>query len=121
MTQRVERSAVVGSNCADAAHGDDPPIACSLAAGDLADHVQRWRRVLDGSTPHRRADGAVRHALIVDRLPELAALIVDETRCCPFFTFTLTVTHAGVQLDASAPDDARPLLDELLFDARQPP
>ena len=54
----------------------------------------------------------MRVALDVDRLPEMVALVVDETRCCPFFTFTLTVTHAGVQLDAAAPDDARPLLDE---------
>ena len=99
---------------------DDPPIACSLAAGEMANRVDRWRRVLDGSTPHRRADGAVRVELGVDRLPELAALIVDETRCCPFFTFTLTVTRAGARLDAAAPDDARPLLDELLFDSRQP-
>jgi hypothetical protein len=98
---------------------DDPPIACSLAADDLADRVRRWRRVLDGSTPHRRDDGAVRVALGLDRLPELAALIVDETRCCPFFTFALTVTHAGVHLDADAPAEARPLLDEL-FLAAQP-
>ena len=99
---------------------EDAPIACSLAAGELADRVQRWRRVLDGSTPERRADSAVRVALGLERLPELAALIVDETRCCPFFTFTLTVTHAGIQLDATAPADARPLLDELFLGNRQP-
>ena len=91
----------------------NPPIACSLTGGEYTDRVQQWRRVLAGSTPQRRADGAVRVALDVDRLPALVALVVDETRCCPFFTFTLTVTHAGVQLDAAAPDDARPLLDEL--------
>jgi MerR family transcriptional regulator, copper efflux regulator len=94
---------------------DDPPIACSLRGGEYAVRVDRWRQVLAGSTPHRRADGVVRTVLGLDRLPELALLIVDETRCCPFFTFTLTVTHAGVQLDAAAPDDARPLLDELFL------
>jgi MerR family transcriptional regulator, copper efflux regulator len=100
---------------------DDPPIACSLAPGSFADRLQQWRRVLAGSTPRRRADGAVRVVLGVDRLPDLAALIVDETRCCPFFTFTLTVTHADVQLEATAPADARPLLDELFhLDDRQP-
>ena len=91
----------------------NPPIACSLIGGEYTDRVQQWRRVLAGSTPQRRADGVVRVALDVDRLPELVALVVDETRCCPFFTFTLTVAHAGVQLDATAPDEARPLLDEL--------
>jgi hypothetical protein len=94
---------------------DDVPIACSLTGGEYAGRVDRWRRVLAGSTPRHRADGVVRIALGVDRLPELAALIVDETRCCPFFTFTLTVTHGVVQLDAAAPDDARPLLDELFL------
>jgi hypothetical protein len=91
----------------------DPPIACSLIGGEYTGRVQQWRRVLAGSTPQRRANGGVRVALDVARLPELAAMVVDETRCCPFFTFTLTVTHVGVQLDAAAPDDARPLLDEL--------
>jgi hypothetical protein len=99
---------------------DDPSISCSLAAGDLADRVQRWRRVLDGSTPRWSTDGTVRAELGIDRLPELTALIVDETRCCPFFTFTMTVTHAGVRLDATAPADARPLLDELFVENSQP-
>lgn len=93
----------------------NPPIACSLIGGEYTGRVQQWRRVVAGSTPHRRADGVVQIVLDVDRLPELVALIADETRCCPFFTFTLTVTHAGVQLDAAAPDDARPLLDELFL------
>jgi hypothetical protein len=103
----------------DLSRTDDPPIACSLAAGEMANRVQGWRRVLDGSTPYRR-DGGLRVALDLDRLPELATLIADETRCCPFFTFRLTVTHAGVELDADAPDDARPLLDELFLGAGQP-
>jgi hypothetical protein len=98
----------------------DPQIACSLGAGDLADRVQRWRRLLAGSAPHRRADGAVQVTLGLERLPDLTALIVDEVRCCPFFTFTLTVTHAGGRLDAGAPAEARPLLDELFLDAGQP-
>ena len=100
---------------------DGPPIACSLTGGEMTDRLDQWRRVLAGGTPQRRTDGSVRVALDVDRLPELAALIVEEIRCCPFFTFTLTVTHSGVQLEATAPDDARPLLDELfLLDDRQP-
>ena len=53
----------------------------------------------------------------VVRLPALGAELdqpaVAQAR--PFFTFTLTVTHAGVQFDAAAPDDARPLLDELFL------
>jgi MerR family copper efflux transcriptional regulator len=48
------------------------------------------------------------------RISQLAALVADELRCCPVLTFTLTVTHDSARLDASAPDDARPLLDELV-------
>lgn len=90
-------------------------IACSLPAGDYADRVRQWRDVLIGTTPQPTPDGAVRTLLDRERLPDLAALIADETRCCPFSTFTLTITHTGVQLDASVPEDARPLLDELFF------
>lgn len=100
------------------------PIACSLSGGGYAERVQQWRRMLAGNVVQRQADATMRTVLDVDRLPDLAALIADEVRCCPFLTFTLTITHAGVQLDAAAPDDARLLLDELFLGApaenRQP-
>jgi MerR family transcriptional regulator, copper efflux regulator len=96
-------------------NGEPMAIACSLSAGDYTDRVQRWHDVLADTTPERTADGAVRVLLDADRLLDLVALIVEETRCCPFFTFTVTVTHAGVQLEASASDDAQPLLDELFL------
>lgn len=100
------------------------PIACSLSGGGYAERVQQWRRMLAANVVQRQADGTMRTVLDIDQLPDLVVLIADETRCCPFFTFTLTITHAGIQLDAAAPDDARLLLDELFLGApaenRQP-
>jgi MerR family transcriptional regulator, copper efflux regulator len=90
------------------------PVACSLDAGDHARRVQRWRDALAGATPQRSPDGAVRIRLDADRLPALAELVAAEARCCPFLTFTLTVTADGLQLAADAPDEARPVLDELV-------
>ena len=89
------------------------PVACSLAAGDYVGRVRGWRDALAGTTPRRTQAGAVRVRLDADRLPVLAELIAAEARCCPFLSFTLSVSGDGVQLDADAPAEARPVLDEL--------
>ncbi|ALL74568.1 hypothetical protein AD006_03185 [Pseudonocardia sp. EC080610-09] len=90
-----------------------PPVACALDPADHAARLDRWRTVLSGTAPRRLGDGSVRTEIDHDRTAGIAALIADEVRCCPFLTFTLTVTHDGARLDASAPPDARHLLDDL--------
>lgn len=99
---------------------DDPedvappvPIACSLPADEYTDRVARWQAALSGTVSHRLDDRTVRTGIPHDRAGEIAGLAADEVLCCPFFTFTLAVTGAGLHLDATAPADARPLLDDL--------
>lgn len=94
-----------------------PPVACSLSGDDHAARLGDWRAVLAGAVPRRLGDGTVRTELPTSRLPEVAALVADEVSCCPFFRFTLTVTHDGVQLDATAPVEAGALLDDLFAPA----
>lgn len=89
------------------------PIACSLGPGDHADRLARWSAALAGTTTQQIDEATVRVELPAERTAEIAALVADEVRCCPFFTFTLDVTHNGLRLDATAPAEARPLLDDL--------
>lgn len=89
------------------------PIACSLKPDDHAARLARWRAVLAGTTTQPVDETTVRVELPAERTADIAALVADEVACCPFFTFTLTVTHSGLHLDATAPADARPLLDDL--------
>lgn len=91
----------------------DPPVACTLTAGDHRRRAEQWREVLRGTTPEWTAESAVRTSVPLDRLPALTALVAAESRCCPFLTFHLTVTADGVQVGATAPAAARALLDEL--------
>ncbi len=91
----------------------EPPIACTLTSSDYRQRADRWRDVLSDTTPEWTAESAVRTNVPLDRLPALTALIAAESRCCPFFTFHLTIAADGVQVDATAPVDARALLGEL--------
>ncbi|ANY06322.1 MerR family transcriptional regulator [Pseudonocardia sp. HH130630-07] len=89
------------------------PVACSLPAAEHVDRIGRWRTVLAGTTSHRLPGGTVRTELEHGRIAGVAALVADEVGCCPSLTFTLTVTRTGARLDATAPEHAGPLLDDL--------
>lgn len=90
-----------------------PPIACSLTATEYADRAARWRAVVAGTTRTRLPDDGIRVHFPTEQAEEIAALVAAESRCCPFFTFSLTFSSSGAVLDAHAPADAAPLLDEL--------
>jgi MerR family transcriptional regulator, copper efflux regulator len=94
----------------------DPSIACSLTSIDYRERADRWREVLAGTASEWTADGAIRTALPVHRLPALAELVAAESRCCPFLSFDLTVTADGAQLHTHAPAGARALLNDLFPD-----
>ncbi len=44
----------------------------------------------------------------------LAAIVAAESQCCAFLTMTLTDTPDAITLAIKAPDDAAPVLAELL-------
>lgn len=90
-----------------------PPIACTLSANEYSDRASRWRAVLTGTTRRALPDAGIRVELPTERAEEIADLVAAESRCCPFFTFRLTFTALGIELDAHAPPDAAPLLQDL--------
>lgn len=98
-----------------------PPVACSLTATEYDDRAARWRTALAGTTRTPLPDGGVRVQFPAGAAEEIAALVAAESRCCPFFTFQLTLSGTGVVLDAHAPADALPLLEELLGQATATP
>src|SRR5690606_26553250 len=93
----------------------DPPIACTLAPDRMDERIAAWQAVTATAEAREAIDRGVRTRLPRDTdLVTLAQLIADEQACCPFFTFSLTVTADAVYPDALAPDDARPLVDAIL-------
>ncbi len=95
---------------------DSQPVACSLDAGDLKERLAAIaeigadslidRRVEDGRHFLRfRADAATRR-----RLDEIVAA---EARCCAFLDLDLAEADGELLLTVAAPDEARPVADEL--------
>ncbi len=94
---------------------DDPPIACTLGAGEMQDRLAEWDRLL-GHAVGRSAlpSGGVRVEFDerVD-IGDLARLVVAEQACCAFFRFAVTVDGRGVGLEVDAPADALVLVASL--------
>lgn len=92
------------------------PIACSLDSGDIPARLAEWRALAGRAQGHEPIAGGTRLRFAPE--PTLAATAADlaarEQGCCGFFTFTLTITAGDLMLDVTAPDDASPLVGELL-------
>ncbi|HWJ63712.1 MAG TPA: MerR family transcriptional regulator [Acidimicrobiales bacterium] len=87
------------------------PIACSLAAGDMADRLADWQAVTDHVVRREDLDGGIR-LLFGDDAPlgVIVRLAAAEYECCPFFAFALTVDNRGIALEVTAPPDGAEVL-----------
>ena len=93
------------------------PIACTLTANQLPDRVEEWRSFLGAQvTAVEREAGAARLRLAEgdDVLAAAADLAQREKQCCAFFEFAIALDGEYRWLTVSVPDDAAPVLDELL-------
>ena len=90
------------------------PIACTLSAGGQAvrreEAATLMRRALVGREP---IEGGVRLRFRGESEQELRELLRRERECCPFFGFSLAAGGPELVLEATAPPEARELLDEL--------
>jgi hypothetical protein len=93
----------------------DAPIDCTLDVSSMPDRLGDWRAVLEHATSRTTTDDGARRVQFDGDVPvdELARLVVAEQRCCAFFSFTITVDHRGVALEARAPDEATAVVDAL--------
>jgi DNA-binding transcriptional MerR regulator len=86
---------------------DEPPVACTLGAGDMPARLGDWQDLLAHVTDRTAVDGGLRLMFDpVTPLDRIAALAAAEHDCCRFFRFALTVDHRGVALEVRAPGDA---------------
>lgn len=111
----------LGPRPATAAWRAEPPVACTLGPDEQADRVADWRALL-GPAAARTATpaGAWRVELDEDAdLSELARLVRAEQRCCPFFSFAITVDARGVAVEVDAPDGAADLAATLFSSVDQ--
>lgn len=93
----------------------DPPIACTLGPGHIADRVTDWQAALSAARGREPIDGCVRlHFLPTVDVVALVQLAVAEQNCCRFLRFGVTFDGRDVALDITGPPDAQPVIDALL-------
>ena len=94
------------------------PDACTLPAPEQPLRLAEFDRLFaSASTPvERRGPQTVRIGL--PARPEIAAqaadLVVRETRCCSFFTFSLTATGGALHLEVTVPESQTSVLESVV-------
>lgn len=94
------------------------PEACTLPTAERPLRVAEFDRLFGraAATVERLSLQAARITLPPN--PETAAeaanLVVRETECCSFFTFSLTASGGRLHLDVAVPESQTPVLDSLV-------
>ena len=98
------------------------PIACTLTVADATDRVEEWRRFFAEHVDRVGAPSTTEaSALLRDgdaALLAAADLATREKACCGFFTFTISIEAGARSLVVTVPDDAAPILADLVALAR---
>lgn len=93
------------------------PIACTLTGDELGARLAEIRAVSRRALRSKTVAG--RHAVLsFEPAPgirdRLATIVAAESRCCAFLTMDLTDQPDAITLTIDAPEEAEPLLGELL-------
>jgi hypothetical protein len=93
------------------------PQSCTLPTAEQPLRVAEFDALFTDAV--RAADRPSRTQLSLDLEPtaemaeQAAGLVVRETACCSFFTFTLTATGGALELGVAVPDSHVEVLDAL--------
>lgn len=93
------------------------PIVCALAGDDLKSRLAEIRTVSRAALRVKRHDGPhaeLCFAPLPGILERVAAIVAAESQCCAFLTMRLEQTPAEIILTIDVPDDAEPVLEQLL-------
>lgn len=105
---------------------DDPPVACTLGAGEMSTRLGEWKTLLEekadlleGVVARHPLDDGVRLELGPNTdVTEIARLAAAEQGCCRFFSFALIIDAQGISLEIHAPRDAADAVTSLFGAAR---
>lgn len=93
---------------------ETPPIACSLAGGDMQARIGEWQALLAAVDRREAIPNGMRFTFGSGApLGEITRLAGAEFACCPFFSFTVRIDARGVVLEVTAPPDGQVLLDSV--------
>ena len=93
------------------------PEACTLPTAERPLRVAEFDQLFTRAAAVERL-GPQAARITLPPTPETAAkaanLVVRETECCSFFTFSLTATGGRAYLDVMVPESQTPVLDSLV-------
>lgn len=92
-----------------AEHGVDPPIACSLDVGALADRIEEWRALVATHVITIEAEPTAVHLVLAtsdEALLRAVELAQREKQCCPFFDVAVNIGAQQRTLSLRAPEGA---------------
>jgi len=92
----------------------DLPIACSLSAREQSRRLAGIRALARAGLPAIEGDGVLRFSPDRATRERLEAVIAAESKCCPFMEFHLREDGGSLLLSIAGPDEAEPLVRELI-------
>ena len=92
----------------------DLPIACSLSADELPGRIAEIGAIGKEALRAVEPDGVLRFGADPSTRDRLEAVIAAESECCPFLTFHLREDAGELLLSIRGPDQAEPLVRELV-------
>ena len=92
-------------------------IACSLQEAELRERLAEMatlgnEALVDARRQATRAE--LRFATKAGVRGRVEAIVAAESKCCPFLTMRVSDEQDAVLLTIDAPEDAKPVLDELV-------
>ena len=95
-----------------------PVPVCTLPAVDQPLRADAFDQLFRTAVVSTELLSPTRAHLRLRLVPQVAAQIAElaaqETGCCPFFTFTLTIGSAGFGVDIAVPTEHQAVLNALL-------
>jgi hypothetical protein len=94
-----------------------PPIACSLSAAEYRERLAAISRVGGSSLidVEERTHQTVLHFRYSTKTrDELQSIVAQEAACCAFLDLSLGTSNEELVLRVAAPEEARPIVDDLV-------
>lgn len=91
-------------------------IVCTLSAADRVVRADEWQQLKAKAIRRELTNEGARLTFTPATVTAsaVADLVAREVTCCPFLSFTLSITAQDLVLTVAAPDDAREIVAALV-------
>lgn len=94
-----------------------PPIACSLSAADYRERLAAISEVGASSlidVDERPGVTVLRFRSSIETRDQLRTIVSQEAACCAFLDLSLDASDEEIVLTLAAPEEARPIVEDLI-------